>query len=51
MPFISENELERALVEAVKQPASAQNFYRLAAGTPTRPATLTVEGQEDTTSG
>jgi hypothetical protein len=49
MPFISENELERALVEAVKQPASAQNFYRLLLD-----ADLlvmgTVEGQEDTTS-
>jgi hypothetical protein len=29
MPFIAENELERALVEAVKNPASAPDFYRL----------------------
>ncbi len=29
MPFISENELERALVKAVKNPASAPDFYRL----------------------
>lgn len=29
MPFISENELERALVKAVKIPASAPDFYRL----------------------
>lgn len=29
MPFISENKLEEALVAAVKNPATAQNFYRL----------------------
>jgi hypothetical protein len=29
MPFISENELEKALVSAVKSPATAPNFYRL----------------------
>src|ERR1700722_6067574 len=29
MPFISENELERALVKAAKGPASAPDFYRL----------------------
>jgi SseB protein N-terminal domain/SseB protein C-terminal domain len=29
MPFIPENELERALVEAVKNPPTAANFYRL----------------------
>jgi hypothetical protein len=29
MPFISENELERALVKAAKDPASAPDFYRL----------------------
>ena len=28
MPFISENELERALVKAVKNPAVAADFYR-----------------------
>ena len=48
MPFISENELERALVKAVKNPAVAADFYRqlleadlLVMGT--------VEGQEDAT--
>ena len=29
MPFISENELEKALVKAVKSPASAPDFRRL----------------------
>jgi hypothetical protein len=29
MPFISENKLEEALVAAVKDPATAPNFYRL----------------------
>lgn len=29
MPFISENELERALVQAVKNPHQAPDFYRL----------------------
>src|SRR5436190_13761416 len=29
MLFIAENELEKALVEAVKSPSSAPNFYRL----------------------
>ena len=29
MPFISENELERALVKAVKNPAMTPEFYRL----------------------
>jgi hypothetical protein len=29
MPFISENKLEEALVAAVKNPATAPNFYRL----------------------
>jgi hypothetical protein len=29
MPFISENELERALVKAVKNPTTAPDFYRL----------------------
>ncbi len=48
MPFISENELERALVKAVKNPAVAADFYRqlleadlLVMGT--------VEGQEGAT--
>jgi len=48
MPFISENELERALVKAAKNPAGAADFYRqlleanlLVMGT--------VEGQEDAT--
>ncbi|MBW8708331.1 MAG: enhanced serine sensitivity protein SseB C-terminal domain-containing protein, partial [Alphaproteobacteria bacterium] len=29
MPFISENELEKALVKAAKEPAAAPDFYRL----------------------
>jgi hypothetical protein len=29
MLFIAENALEKALVEAVKNPTSAPNFYRL----------------------
>src|SRR3569623_1444468 len=29
MPFIADNELERALVRAVKEPASGRDFYRL----------------------
>ena len=29
MPFIAENELEQALVKAVKDPAAAPDFYRL----------------------
>jgi hypothetical protein len=48
MPFISENELERALVKAAKNPAAAADFYRqlleanlLVMGT--------AEGQEDAT--
>jgi hypothetical protein len=46
MPFIAENELERALAKAVRNPASAPDFYRLLLQ-----ADLlvlgTVEGRED----
>jgi SseB protein N-terminal domain/SseB protein C-terminal domain len=48
MPFISENELERALVEAVKQPASASNFYQLLLDSDLL-VMGTVEGREGTT--
>jgi hypothetical protein len=46
MPFISENELERALVNAVKNPASAPDFYRLLLESELL-VMGTVEGQED----
>ena len=46
MPFISENELERALVKAVKSPASAPDFYRLLLESDLL-VMGTVEGQED----
>ncbi|HEY1877457.1 MAG TPA: enhanced serine sensitivity protein SseB C-terminal domain-containing protein [Rhizomicrobium sp.] len=46
MPFISENELERALVSAVKNPASAPDFYRLLLESELL-VMGTVEGQED----
>ena len=46
MPFISENELERALVEAVKSPASAPDFYRLLLESDLL-VLGTVDGQED----
>ena len=45
MPFISENELERALVNAVKSPASAPDFYRLLLESDLL-VMGTVEGQE-----
>jgi hypothetical protein len=45
MPFISENELERALVKAVKSPASAPDFYRLLLESDLL-VMGTVEGQE-----
>ena len=48
MPFISENELERALVKAVKEPASAPDFYRLLLESDLL-VLGTVEGQEDAT--
>jgi hypothetical protein len=48
MPFISENELERALVSAVKNPASAPDFYRLLLDSDLL-VMGTVEGQEDAT--
>jgi hypothetical protein len=47
MPFISENELERALVKAAKNPASAPDFYRLLLESDLL-VMGTVEGQEDT---
>jgi SseB protein N-terminal domain/SseB protein C-terminal domain len=46
MPFISENELERALVNAVKNPSSAPDFYRLLLESELL-VMGTVEGQED----
>ncbi|HEX4270965.1 MAG TPA: enhanced serine sensitivity protein SseB C-terminal domain-containing protein [Rhizomicrobium sp.] len=48
MPFISENELERALVKAVKNPAMAPEFYRLLLASDLL-VMGTVEGQEDAT--
>jgi len=44
--FIAENELEKALVQAVKNPASAPDFYRLLLETELL-VLGTVEGQED----
>jgi len=46
LPFISENELERALVKAVKNPASAPDFYRLLLACDLL-VLGTVEGRED----
>jgi len=46
MPFISENELERALVRAVKTPSSAPDFYRLLLESDVL-VLGTVEGKED----
>lgn len=46
MLFISENELERALVKAVKSPASAPDFYRLLLESDLL-VMGTVEGQEN----
>jgi hypothetical protein len=48
MPFISENALERALVKAVKDPASAPDFYRLLLESDLL-VMGTVEGQEGAT--
>lgn len=48
MPFISENELERALVKAVENPAVAPEFYRLLLASDLL-VMGTVEGQEDAT--
>ena len=48
MPFISENELERALVKAAQNPASAPDFYRLLLESDLL-VLGTVEGQEDAT--
>jgi len=45
MPFISENELERALVKAAKDPAAAPDFYRLLLESDLL-VLGTVEGQE-----
>lgn len=49
MAFISENELERALVKAVKNPSSAPDFYRLLLESNLL-VMGTVEGQENATS-
>ena len=46
MPFIPENELERALVAAVNSPAAAQEFYRLLLQSDLL-VLGTAEGQED----
>lgn len=46
MPFISENELERALVKVVKNPAITPEFYRLLLASDLL-VMGTVEGQED----
>jgi len=48
MPFISENELERALVKAAKNSAAAPDFYRLLLESDLL-VMGTVEGQEDAT--
>lgn len=48
MPFISENELERALVKAAKNPAAAPDFYRLLLESDLL-VLGTVEGQEEAT--
>ena len=48
MPFISENDLERALVQAVKNPAITPEFYRLLLASDLL-VMGTVEGQEDAT--
>src|SRR6202012_21559 len=48
MPFISENELERALVKAAKDPASAPDFYRLLLESDLL-VMGTVEGREEAT--
>lgn len=48
MPFISENELERALVKAAKNPATAPDFYRLLLESDLL-VLGTVEGQEEAT--
>lgn len=49
MPFISENRLEEALVQAVKNPGAAADFYRLLLETDLL-VLGTVEGQETATS-
>ena len=46
MPFTCENQLEKALVEAVKNPASAPDFYRLLLESDLL-VIGSVEGQED----
>lgn len=46
LPFIAENELERALVKAVKNPRHAPDFYRLLLACDLL-VLGTVEGQED----
>jgi hypothetical protein len=46
MPFISENELEKALVKAVKNPAAAPDFYRLLLDSDLL-VLGTAQGQED----
>lgn len=48
MPFISENELERALVQAVKNPHQAPDFYRLLLESDLL-VMGTAQGQEDAT--
>lgn len=48
MPFISENELERALVKAAKNPAAAPDFYRLLLESDLL-VLGTVEGREEAT--
>ena len=48
MPFIAENELEQALVKAVKNPAAAPDFYRLLLESNLL-VLGTAEGQEDAT--
>lgn len=49
MPFVSENRLEEALVQAVKNPAAVPDFYRLLLESDLL-VLGTVEGQEDATS-
>ncbi|HWX89817.1 MAG TPA: enhanced serine sensitivity protein SseB C-terminal domain-containing protein [Rhizomicrobium sp.] len=46
LPFIAENELERALIKAVKNPQTAPDFYRLLLACDLL-VLGTVEGQED----
>src|SRR4051812_45100661 len=46
MPFIADNELERALVAAVKNPGAAPDFYRLLLDSDLL-VLGTAEGQED----